>query len=81
MMIANTADDEVRPGSMGRPVCGIEAGLLSTTDAGEIILDEAGHVTEIDDPDRIGMIGLPRTLAIDVPRVPQQRGAVPQVLR
>ena len=58
MMIANTADAEVRPGSMGRPVCGIEAGLLATTDAGEVILDEAGHVTEIDDPDRIGMIAL-----------------------
>jgi len=58
MMIANTADDVVLAGSMGRPVCGIQAGLLATTDAGEIVLDDAGHVIELDDPDRIGMIAL-----------------------
>ena len=58
MMIANTAAGDVLPGSMGRPVCGIEAGLLATTDAGEIVLDDEGHVIEIDDPDQIGMIAL-----------------------
>ena len=58
MMIANTATSEVRPGSMGRAVCGIEAALLKTTDSGEIVLDEAGRVIEIDDPDQIGMIAL-----------------------
>ncbi len=58
IMIANTAGATVRPGSMGRPVCGIEAGLLQTTDAGEIVLDDTGHVIEIDDPDQIGMIAL-----------------------
>jgi acetyl-CoA synthetase len=58
MMIANTADDEVRPGSMGRPVCGIEAALLTATDTGEIVLDGTGHVIGIDDPGQIGMIAL-----------------------
>ncbi len=58
MMIANTAEDVVLAGSMGRPVCGIQAGLLTTTDAGEIVLDDSGHVIELDDPDRIGMIAL-----------------------
>jgi acetyl-CoA synthetase len=58
IMIANTADATVLPGSMGRPVCGIQAGLLTTTDAGEIVRDESGHVIEVDDPDQIGMIAL-----------------------
>jgi acetyl-CoA synthetase len=58
IMIANTATDEVRPGSMGRPVLGLEAGLLATDDHGEIVLDDGGHVTEITEPDRIGMIAL-----------------------
>ncbi len=58
MMIANTAAADVRPGSMGRPVCGIEATLLTATDRGEIVLDDAGHVIEVDDPSEIGMIAL-----------------------
>ena len=58
IMIANTADATVRPGSMGRPVCGVVAGLLRTTDAGEIELDDSGHVIEIGDADQIGMIAL-----------------------
>lgn len=58
MMIANPFDATVRPGSMGRPVCGIEAALLRTTDSGELVRDEAGRVIEIDQPDEIGMIAL-----------------------
>jgi acetyl-CoA synthetase len=58
MMIVNTFDATVQPGSMGRPVCGIEAGLLKTTDAGEIVRDDDGHVIEVHDPDQIGMIAL-----------------------
>src|SRR5690606_6380684 len=44
VMIANTFDATVQPGSMGRAVCGIEAGLLHTTDAGELVHDDAGGV-------------------------------------
>ena len=58
MMIANAASSTVRPGSMGRPVCGIEAGLLKSDDQGEILLDDDGHVVEITDADEIGMIAL-----------------------
>ena len=42
--IANTADAVVRPGSMGHPVCGIEAGLLKTTDAGAVVFDADGKI-------------------------------------
>jgi acetyl-CoA synthetase len=58
IMIATPHDAEVTPGSMGRPVLGIEATLLATDDHGEIVLDGDGHATEIADPDRIGMIAL-----------------------
>jgi acetyl-CoA synthetase len=57
IMIANTADAEVNPGSMGRPVCGIEATLLDATDTGDVVLED-GHVVAVDDPTRIGMIAL-----------------------
>jgi acetyl-CoA synthetase len=58
MMIANPHDADVRPGSMGHPVCGITAGLLRTEDNGELRRDADGHVIEITDPDEIGMIAL-----------------------
>lgn len=58
MMIANTFDATVQPGSMGRPVCGIQATLLRTTDSGELVRGDDGRVIEIDDPDEIGMIAL-----------------------
>ena len=58
MMIANTASADVRPGSMGVPICGIDAGLLVTDDRGEIVPDTDGHVVEITDDDQIGMIAL-----------------------
>jgi acetyl-CoA synthetase len=58
MMIANTATATVRPGSMGRPVCGIRAGLVAADDEGDIVLDDDGHVIEVTDADEIGMIAL-----------------------
>ncbi len=58
IMIANTFDADVQPGSMGRPVCGIEAALLQTDDDGEPVLDADGHAIEIDDPEAIGAIAL-----------------------
>ena len=57
-MIANTAAAEVKPGSMGGPTAGIEAGLLATDDHGEIVPDSDGHVIEITDHDQIGRLAL-----------------------
>ena len=58
IMIANSCDSAVRPGSMGLAVEGIEATLLATDEEGELVLDAAGHVEEITDPEVIGMIAL-----------------------
>ncbi len=58
MMIANPAGADVRPGSMGRPVCGLRTALLRADDAGEIVLDTDGHVIEVTDPDEIGAIAI-----------------------
>ena len=58
IMIANGCDSPIRPGSMGVAVDGIEATLLATDDDGELVLDAAGHVEEISDPEVIGMIAL-----------------------
>lgn len=57
-MIANTAADEVLPGSMGRPVCGVEATLLRTDEHGTPVRDAGGLVVPVADPDEIGMIAL-----------------------
>jgi len=48
IMIANRIGQEVRPGSMGRPVPGIEAIVLERDANGELVLDEAGDVVEAD---------------------------------
>lgn len=58
MMIANTHDAVVQPGSMGQPVCGMQAGLLRAGDTGELVRDPDGRVIEVVDPDEIGMIAL-----------------------
>ncbi len=58
IMIANRLDDEVRPGSMGRPVPGIEATLLERDGNGNLILDETGDVKEVEQPGQTGEIAL-----------------------
>ncbi len=58
IMIANPAGEHVEPGSMGRPVCGIEATLLLADSEGELIRDPSGQVIEVTDPEQIGMIAL-----------------------
>ena len=40
IMVANYASQPIRPGSMGRPVPGIDTALLAMTDAGDVELDE-----------------------------------------
>ncbi len=58
IMIANLVDQAVKPGSMGRPVPGIEAGLLRTNADGDVEIDDTGAPIEVDDPDEIGELAL-----------------------
>ena len=58
IMIANRLGDEVRPGSMGKPIPGIVAGLLRVDTDGDLVLDDDGKPVEIDDPAEIGELAL-----------------------
>jgi len=58
IMIANRLGQDVRPGSMGRPVPGIQATLLERTEEGDLVLDERGVPVEVDDPGRTGELAL-----------------------
>lgn len=58
IMVANLASETVKPGSMGRPVPGVEAGLLRTDTDGDIVIDDRGEPVEIDDPNEIGELAL-----------------------
>ena len=57
IMIANRQHEEVRPGSMGQVIGGVTVGLLACAEDGTVLRDN-GAVTEIDDPERIGMIAI-----------------------
>ena len=46
IMIANYACMDIRPGSMGRPLPGIEATILLRDDNGEVVLDHDGVAVE-----------------------------------
>ncbi|MFD8496363.1 acetate--CoA ligase [Amycolatopsis sp. NPDC059657] len=57
IMVSNFAAEEVRPGSMGRPVPGIEAGVLRRgADGRALVVD--GKVTEVTDPGEDGELAL-----------------------
>ncbi|MGK0274925.1 MAG: acetyl-CoA synthetase [Ilumatobacter sp.] len=58
IMIANRRTETVRPGSMGRPVPGIEVALLERRPDGELVLDEHGDPRVIDDAAQSGEIAL-----------------------
>jgi acetyl-CoA synthetase len=58
IMIANTPGLEIRPGSMGKPVPGIEATILDCADDGTLRRDDQGRIREIDDPEQSGMLAL-----------------------
>jgi acetyl-CoA synthetase len=58
IMIANYAAAEIRPGSMGRPVPGIEAALLARDEHGELVRDAAGAPVHVTDPDVEGELAL-----------------------
>jgi acetyl-CoA synthetase len=50
IMISNFVAEEIRPGSMGRPLPGIEAAILRRDDHGRIVVDEDGQAHVIEDP-------------------------------
>jgi acetyl-CoA synthetase len=58
IMIANFASAEIRPGSMGRPVPGIEAALLARDPLGELRLDDVGQPVVVTEPDVEGELAL-----------------------
>jgi acetyl-CoA synthetase len=58
IMISNFASQEIRPGSMGRPLPGIEATILRRDPAGNVVVDAAGCPVEEDDPLTEGELAL-----------------------
>ena len=58
IMIANFASSEVRPGSMGRPLPGVEAGVLVRGENGRAAVGADGSVREAEDPGTVGELAL-----------------------
>ena len=57
IMIANFAATEIRPGSMGRPLPGVEAALVERDDNGKPVLRD-GEPVLVTEPDRMGELAL-----------------------
>lgn len=57
IMIGNFAAEDVRPGSMGRPLPGVDAGLLKQGEDGRALVTE-GKVTELRDGGQEGELAL-----------------------
>jgi acetyl-CoA synthetase len=58
IMISNYAAEEIRPGSMGRPLPGIEATILRRADEGRIVLGPDGEAEEETRPYTEGELAL-----------------------
>lgn len=58
IMIANYIGSQIRPGSMGRPLPGIEATILRRDDQGEVRLDADGNAEEETQPLTEGELAL-----------------------
>jgi acetyl-CoA synthetase len=58
IMISNHRSQPVRPGSMGRPLPGIEVSLLARNADGDLVTDAAGAPVQITDPEQSGEIAL-----------------------
>ena len=57
IMIANAPGVAIRPGSMGRPVPGVEAAILALGEGGRAAVQH-GAVTELVEPDAVGELAL-----------------------
>ena len=57
IMISNYAAMEIRPGSMGKPLPGVAAGILARDDEGELILRD-GEPVELTEPGEEGELAL-----------------------
>jgi acetyl-CoA synthetase len=57
IMISNYAATEIRPGSMGRPLPGVEAALVARTEQGTPVL-RGGHPVLVTEPDAVGELAL-----------------------
>ena len=57
IMIANYAAVDIKPGSMGRPLPGIDAAIVELDDDGDPVL-ESEHAVTVTDPTRTGMLAL-----------------------
>ena len=69
-MIANYASMDIRPGSMGRPLPGIEAGIVRRSEDGSDRSDRRAGCRR--------RAGAAARLAVDVSRLPARRGALPK---
>jgi acetyl-CoA synthetase len=58
IMISNHRSQPVRPGSMGRPLPGIEVCLLARDADGDLVSDAAGVPVHVDDPEQSGELAL-----------------------
>ncbi len=58
IMISNLKDRLVKPGSMGKPLPGITAGLLKCDDHGELEVGPDGDPVEITEADEVGELAL-----------------------
>jgi len=58
IMIANFASMPIKPGSMGRPLPGIEAALVRRDDDGRPVLGPGGELVLVDDPAEEGELAL-----------------------
>ena len=81
IMIANYRSMDIRPGSMGRPLPGIEAAIGRRDEEDNPVLAADGTLELVEDPGEQGELVLRPGLAVDVPRLPRRGGALPQVLR
>ena len=58
IMVANFASMPIRPGSMGRPVPGIEIGIVRRDETGERIIDPGGHPVFVAHPGQEGELAI-----------------------
>ena len=58
IMVANYAAEQIRPGSMGRPLPGVEATILRRTDTGQIPINPDGTAEEVSEPLTEGELAL-----------------------